>query len=326
MTQAVNCSLAISVALALLARLKKLVQLLSCPAFQSGPQSSVEATCYKNGRPLQRGIITFDDELAALRSGAAWGEPDEDIEAGAGWDGPGEWVADDLEPRAALVGALFVVVPMSVVVAVVAVTAPWRLRVWLEGDLGYLEVAGSGVADRDGALGALTEVDRSEVAVAGDHQVPAGRCPRQVEGGWPGRVVAGDGQGGCLRSEARWREADLDLGGGAGRDDDGVGHHRGHLDSGEDEAIAVTESGQIPLFVRVSGWSLKSPTQTSPKSPASAIDRASRGAGAFPRTRTLLGPPGSLLVTVSVADLAPKLAGWKRIGSSIEVPASTASG
>jgi len=48
--------------------------------------------------------------------------------------------------------------------------------------------------------------------------------------------------------------------------------------------------------------------------------------GAFPDNAMECGPDGSSLVTVMVAALTPKLAGWKRIGISSSPPASTVSG
>ena len=47
---------------------------------------------------------------------------------------------------------------------------------------------------------------------------------------------------------------------------------------------------------------------------------------ASPDTITVLGPLGSLLITVIVADFDPKLAGWNRIGTSRKLPASMVSG
>lgn len=88
------------------------------------------------------------------------------------------------------------------------------------------------VANRDGALGTLAEIDGAEMAGARDDQVSAGCRPRYRERPRPGRIVTGDRQRG-------------------GR---------------------------------------------------------------------------SLLLTVSVADLAPKLAGWKRTGGSSESPGPTTSG
>ena len=55
-------------------------------------------------------------------------------------------------------------------------------------------------------------------------------------------------------------------------------------------------------------------------------DTASFPAGALPETCTLLAPAGSLLTTVMVADFAPKLVGWKRIGRSSDMPAAMISG
>jgi hypothetical protein len=51
------------------------------------------------------------------------------------------------------------------------------------------------------------------------------------------------------------------------------------MNSGEDEAIPVTVKAQPPLLLSISGSPLNEPTQTSPKSPAFAMERASRGAG-----------------------------------------------
>src|SRR4051794_1066232 len=48
--------------------------------------------------------------------------------------------------------------------------------------------------------------------------------------------------------------------------------------------------------------------------------------GAKPETANVRGPAGSSLVTVIVADLGPKLVGWRRIGTCREPPASTLSG
>jgi hypothetical protein len=98
------------------------------------------------------------------------------------------------------------------------------------------------------------------------------------------------------------------------------------MNSGDEDTMLVTVNGQPPPLLTVSGWSLNEPTQTSPKSPAFAIARTSLGAGVEPLTRTFSGLEGSLLVIVSVADVEPRLLGWKRIGSSTESPAATKSG
>ena len=72
----------------------------------------------KDGRLWQRGVVAFDDELAALGFRTAWGEPDETLRQKRGGRFRGT-VADDLEPCAALVERVVFVV--LVVVAVVAV-------------------------------------------------------------------------------------------------------------------------------------------------------------------------------------------------------------
>src|SRR4051794_19042029 len=98
------------------------------------------------------------------------------------------------------------------------------------------------------------------------------------------------------------------------------------MNSGEDETIPVTVSGHGPLLLSVSGSSRNELTHTSPNAPALAIERASRGAGALPLTRTTLGLDGSLLVIVSVADAGPRVRGSNRTGSSTESPAPIAIG
>src|ERR1700751_522481 len=48
--------------------------------------------------------------------------------------------------------------------------------------------------------------------------------------------------------------------------------------------------------------------------------------GAVPETCTCLGPAGSSLNPVMLADFEPKPLGWNRIGSLIDVPEATISG
>src|ERR1700677_5287061 len=53
---------------------------------------------------------------------------------------------------------------------------------------------------------------------------------------------------------------------------------------------------------------------------------ASCPAGALPETATALGPAGSSLVTVIVAEAGPRAVGWKRIGTVIDPPGARISG
>src|SRR5437763_1478654 len=48
--------------------------------------------------------------------------------------------------------------------------------------------------------------------------------------------------------------------------------------------------------------------------------------GTLPDTAIIRGPAGSSLLTVTVADLGPKLDGWNRIGTCRESPPSMANG
>ena len=73
--------------------------------------------------------------------------------------------------------------------------------------------------------------------------------------------------------------------------------------------MPVTVKVHLPLFAIVSGSSLKEPTQQLPKLPVLAIIRTRRGGGATPDTFTVRGPAGSLLRSVIVAVLVPKLVG-----------------
>src|SRR6185436_10430251 len=84
------------------------------------------------------------------------------------------------------------------------------------------------------------------------------------------------------------------------------------------KATLVTCSLQSPtLQIAI----VRSPRQHS-FTPPMQVDpvTTSRPGGATPETETVFGPAGLSLMTVMVADLAPKLDGAKRIGSSTDVP------
>src|SRR5579864_7399966 len=106
----------------------------------------------------------------------------------------------------------------------------------------------------------------------------------------------------------------------------GVRHNVRNEKSADEDVIPVILSGQSPELCSVSGSSSIDPLQTLPKSPLLAITRLSRGARPSPVTRILCGPAGSLLITVRVADLTPTPVGWKRMTTSVDVPARTFSG
>src|ERR1019366_3860507 len=92
----------------------------------------------------------------------------------------------------------------------------------------------------------------------------------------------------------------------------------GTTNSGDDEAISLTMSGHCPALLRVTGMSVKESRHTFPKLPVSAMMVTSRGAGALPERSMTPGLAGSSLVMVILADFEPTLAGWKRIGTSID--------
>ena len=72
--------------------------------------------------------------------------------------------------------------------------------------------------------------------------------------------------------------------------------------SPEDELMAVTSSGQVPLLLIVSSSSLNEPTHTLPKSPLSAIAVTSVGVPCMPvAVRSTKGAKGSLLLIRIVA-------------------------
>ena len=90
--------------------------------------------------------------------------------------------------------------------------------------------------------------------------------------------------------------------------------------------MALMLSEQWLLLFKISGSSLKEPTQTLPKWPLSAIIRLNREVCASPDTPILCGLAGSLLVTVMVADGVPGPPGSKRRGIERESPAPRAKG
>ena len=64
----------------------------------------------------------------------------------------------------------------------------------------------------------------------------------------------------------------------------------GTRNSPEDEVMLVTESMLTPLLLRVSTWSTKDPTHALPKSPASAMTKASRQPAASTAAAALSRP------------------------------------
>src|SRR5262245_18888684 len=116
--------------------------------------------------------------------------------------------------------------------AAVAVVAPWLPRIRQEGDLQHVQVALADVADRHGALGASTEIDRAEVACARDSELAARREARDRERPRPIGIVARDSEGSRLGSEAGRLEADLDVDGVLGGDDQWV-----RVDARRDELV-----------------------------------------------------------------------------------------
>ena len=83
----------------------------------------------------------------------------------------------------------------------------------------------------------------------------------------------------------------------------------GARNSAEEEVMLLMVSVHFPLLFKVIILSTKDPMQALPKLPASAITTDSLGGFAVPDTFTILGPAGSLLCTVIVADLEPRLVG-----------------
>src|SRR6266705_732979 len=76
----------------------------------------------------------------------------------------------------------------------------------------------------------------------------------------------------------------------------------------------VTCRSHAPTLHTEIRFSASVPAQTSPKSEEPVIRTSP--AGALPLTDTILtGEAGSLLLTAIDADLAPRLAGWNRIGT-----------
>ena len=84
------------------------------------------------------------------------------------------------------------------------------------------------------------------------------------------------------------------------------------------KATLVTWSWQSPTLQIAM---VRSPRQHSFTPPMQVEPVTARlPGGALPETGTLFGPDGSSLVTVMVADFAPKLEGAKRIGMATAVP------
>src|SRR5262249_13524446 len=91
------------------------------------------------------------------------------------------------------------------------------------------------------------------------------------------------------------------------------------------KATLVTLRLHAPTLHTEMVFSARGPTQTSPKS-VDPVTRMSPG-GALPETATTwLGEIGSLLLTVMLAFLAPRLVGWKRIGTWMAPPGAMVSG
>ncbi len=100
----------------------------------------------------------------------------------------------------------------------------------------------------------------------------------------------------------------------------------GTRNSDDDEVIAVTVRVQWPALAIVSGSSRNVFTQTLPNDPSSGIASASRGGGQLPVSRMVRGLLGSLLTIVIVAVAAPRVVGWKRMGTSTLSPAPSVNG
>src|ERR1700757_1108 len=89
-------------------------------------------------------------------------------------------------------------------------------------------------------------------------------------------------------------------------------------------ATLATRSWQSPTLQMEMVRSTRQHAGTGPKMAEPVT--ASFPAGAVPETGTCFGPAGSLLFTVMVAENAPILVGWKRIGIAMEAPAAMTSG
>src|SRR5262245_1962389 len=95
--------------------------------------------------------------------------------------------------------------------------------------------------------------------------------------------------------------------------------------SGLEEVMLLTTRSQNPVLLMVSVLLLVLPGQVLSKTIGSLT--VMDGARALPEIATVLsGVVGSLLKILTVADLFPLLAGWNRIGASIESPAWMTSG
>src|SRR5262245_27334162 len=107
-----------------------------------------------------------------------------------------------------------------------------------------------------------------------------------------------------------------------------IGYARtfGTTNSLAEDAMFETVNVHGPLFNNVRGLSRNDPMHTLPNLPALAIIKSNSGGGAVPETVTMRGLQGSLLITVRLAALAPKLVGWNRIGSATESPEPTRMG
>jgi hypothetical protein len=73
------------------------------------------------------------------------------------------------------------------------------------------------------------------------------------------------------------------------------------------KATSVTWRSHSPTLHIDTVFCTRQPHSTQPKLVAPVT--ASRPEGALPETVMVRGPPGSSLITVTVADLSPKLAG-----------------
>src|SRR5690242_8341648 len=203
-------------------------------------------------------VVAFDQELATSGRIARRQVFDEHAEARAGTQCRWEWVCDDPKVQAALiatvqmvmavVSVMFVVLLPAVVVFAIAVvitvlavlvmvtaaaaavargaatagfalvSVTWARR--QEGDLGDVEIAVPGVADRQGLQRPVTEQDATEIGRTCDGKGAARGVAADGEHERASRVVAHDGDRRVRRTEVGRLEAQHELDIAAWLDDD----------------------------------------------------------------------------------------------------------
>src|SRR5512133_3541188 len=140
----------------------------------------------------------------------------------------------------------------------------------------------------------------------------------------PGRMVAGNGLLTILNVAQHWSERLSFLSSCLSSQSQSSQSRQPALIGSGLNATFVTWRSQSPLLqiemVRSARW----PRSTGPKWPLPVTTRCPLGA--VPVRASVRGPAGSSLVTVNVADFAPKLVGSKRICTSAEAPAAMTMG